>query len=816
MGDTVLTQGGSLIGRVTDLDGNGILAAEVELEPANDNGLTRAPSRNELLPPASSDATGFFSHSNLMPGEYRLTASAKNRLEHRRRQVILIEEGQEFDVGSLALGPGYEILGYVYDKTGEPLAGARIELTSSSLERTQRQSGNQVDGNRRGRDGTQGRQGRDRGGRGGFRPVSERTRSREDGSFGVDHLPSRLIDMEVSATGHLTYRQAGIDPSLGQVLTVQMEAGLTLRGIVLDEDSATPVTSYAAKLRRERDLPDEADAALAQVNTQDPQARSGRGRRGGDRGGRSGQRGRGGRDGRDGGRRGRGSWWNPNRIPDDLGDPEEHPDGEFAFDGLDEGIYRIDIASPDHHMVRSDPIELRRGVTNEILQIALSKGHVISGFVLDRHSGEPIVGAEVELMRVRESDPFQNMAAGNTAGDPNQTRGRGGRRGRGQDFARMARAFAGNEFSGERIIEVESGPNGAFEFPLSPPAKYFVVASSREYARSRTKDFELTGDQQGIKLELGHKASLEGLVTGIPVHREDPVQVLAISGIRSQNRVLAAEDGSYRFEELEPGDYVVRAFLGDARIYQQQLMRELFSSPDGQLPIDLSISEGQDATFNLLLEVPEVGNVKGRVLVNGEPVAGYRISLQALGESASNQPFGRGRGGRGGRGGGNLSDTSASDGGFSIDDVQSGEYSLRAQAPGGRRGGDIYKTNLIVQTGLDTELAVEIFIGNLEGTVTSDDNAPPVDLRGRVFVLPGATEVPENLRNFARTGILKTGSLSEGKFEVSEIPVGPALLVLRINGREDAAELINIQAARKTTIQVKAGQKKGDPKEEGK
>lgn len=366
-------------------------------------------------------------------------------------------------------------------------------------------------------------------------------------------------------------------------------------------------------------------------------------------------------------------------------------------------------------------------------------------------------------------------------------------------MSRFISAMQTNAPRGERIISVDSDAAGMFHFSLQAPAEYFLVASGKGYAKSQGEPFALTEDHAKIELQLGHKASLSGQIAGIRSDHHAAVHVLAFAGIRDQKSVLANADGSYRFDDLEPGDYYVRAVLGDPQTYRRQMIGDLFTQ-DTPPRFDLSLVEGQEAKLNLLLEVAKIGEVRGTIRVNGQPAAGYGINLVA-----SNAQNGRGR--RGFGGGRGLTATSDSRGEFRLRDIPVADYSLRVQPVGQRRGGDIHQQDIVVQIGLSTDVHIELFVGSIKGTVTAADGSPMEDLRGQVFILPGQTELPDNLREFAGEHPFSRISVSEGKFAADELRIGPALLVLRINGRKEVGSLIQILAGRETEVAVKAGAK---------
>ena len=52
----------------------------------------------------------------------------------------------------------------------------------------------------------------------------------------------------------------------------------------------------------------------------------------------------------------------PVAVPADVGPMVDRPDGRFAIGGLEEGLYTVGIASPDHRFAELGPVELRIGM----------------------------------------------------------------------------------------------------------------------------------------------------------------------------------------------------------------------------------------------------------------------------------------------------------------------------------------------------------------------------------------------------------------------------------------------------------------------
>src|SRR5262245_18009158 len=201
LGELVLNQGGELRGRVTDLDGNGLAAAELQLNPENANQLRFTRDRERLLAGATTDANGFFRCVNVPNGDWSVTAVAK-RHTVGRSPTFVIEEEQLVEIDDIRLGPGFEITGYVKSVQGQPIAKATVVMQSENRNR------NPGGGARTGPGADGGGRGGDRGGRGGGGGGGgpgggpggreHRTTTDEQGRFFLEHLPGASMRLETS------------------------------------------------------------------------------------------------------------------------------------------------------------------------------------------------------------------------------------------------------------------------------------------------------------------------------------------------------------------------------------------------------------------------------------------------------------------------------------------------------------------------------------------------------------------------------------------------------------------------------------------
>ena len=150
LGDLVLTNGGEILGRVTDLEGNAVPNATVRLAPENGNPMRMLRNRENLLADLTTDQNGYFRRPHAPVGDWSAGATAKMHTEGRSA-TFAVEEDQLVEVEDIRLGPGYEVTGYVRDSQGQPIAKADVVMSGQ---------GNQGQGNQGPRQSRPGRPGR--------------------------------------------------------------------------------------------------------------------------------------------------------------------------------------------------------------------------------------------------------------------------------------------------------------------------------------------------------------------------------------------------------------------------------------------------------------------------------------------------------------------------------------------------------------------------------------------------------------------------------------------------------------------------------
>jgi hypothetical protein len=352
-----------------------------------------------------------------------------------------------------------------------------------------------------------------------------------------------------------------------------------------------------------------------------------------------------------------------------------------------------------------------------------------------------------------------------------------------------------------------------------PRGTYRVQASARGFADERTEAFELLADRSGLELRLVPLGSIVGTVSGVSPGELGETRVGAVivpegdaGGLggmfgrgRGRNGFKTAEVaavGSYRIEAVEPGNYVVRSWVGSP----QQLMRDLAPQVlTGTLLPDIVVRGGAETRYDLALIRPAIGKVVGNVLHNGNPANGFRVELSRQDETGTALPEPGERGGPGGRRRGNwgrtFNATVNQNGAFSIDEVPEGIYQLRIS--GARRGGDLHEETVQVLGDVTTERSYSLQTSSLRGTITRDDGGDAKQLGGRISLLPNQTVVPEDLNAWLRQNPSFDARVVDGGFTFESIPPGSYLLVAQIRERERVSQMITVQGDQE--IRVAAG-----------
>jgi hypothetical protein len=287
--------------------------------------------------------------------------------------------------------------------------------------------------------------------------------------------------------------------------------------------------------------------------------------------------------------------------------------------------------------------------------------------------------------------------------------------------------------------------------------------------------FELRDDRHDLRLELAASASLEGRVLGIPPGRERAVRVVVLGGAATTRSVAVTVDGDFRFAALDPGDYVLCAFLGeDPRALEDRVLR-LLEAPDRGWSHRLTLAAGESQVRQVQLELPPTGSVRGTLTINGSPPSGCRIELQP------------------GDGSRRLSAVPDARGVFVLDEVLAQDYTVRVTvAADGRQ--EIHREDLRVTANATSQVDRDLRCGGLRGQVVASDGTPPELLEGRVYLLPGVDQAPVDLGAYARDHRVHELRVRGGGFGAEVLTAGAALVLVQIRGRAPLQRTIEISA----------------------
>lgn len=318
---------------------------------------------------------------------------------------------------------------------------------------------------------------------------SERTGA--DGRFAFGHAAVGRYSIEASAEGFRTSHDMGdvFVAAIGEIpVFVFLERGLRIVGRVTDAESGAPVHEFAARIRRTADSDDGATPD-AQINGSEAA-----------------------------------STW-PSATA--------HPGGSFAFEGLDDGSYTVEIRSRDHVEVCSQAIEIHRGMPAVQVDLRLQRGFQVQGTVRARIDGSPMDRAVVQLRAV------SNQPEGAVADSRNDTGPSGGKR-----------------------IEKRTDADGAFVLGSAGRGEYVLRVEAVGCAPFVSEVFTLDQYVADFSIELEALGNVVGHVTNVPTEGSDAAWVVARRTGTSTARVAKVDqEGRYALHGLEPGSYTVRCLI---------------------------------------------------------------------------------------------------------------------------------------------------------------------------------------------------------------------------------------------------------------
>lgn len=219
--------------------------------------------------------------------------------------------------------------------------------------------------------------------------------------------------------------------------------------------------------------------------------------------------------------------------------------GEYEFTDVEAGEYVVTSIVPGAALEEETTLEVGEGETLNA-DIAFG-GATLSGRVIDKAGGFGAPGVTLTVVPVKSSESGASFGGGNIGFQIVMESDTGG-----------GRSGMSIDVGGGSISTVKTDASGNFELKYLKPGEYSVEASGGSYTSGSIGPFDLTDgqDKDDLLIEVQKGAIIEGLIhSGETGDRLDKMPVrLNGSDLRE---MTVTEDGTYRFEGLEPGDYTI-------------------------------------------------------------------------------------------------------------------------------------------------------------------------------------------------------------------------------------------------------------------
>jgi protocatechuate 3,4-dioxygenase beta subunit len=490
----VLRRGLTVRGIVKDEAGRPLAGVEVQLSrpfefQSRRGGVSFSFIGPGTTPRKETGADGRFEFRGLKAGDYSLGANRRG-LVRASVDPVKVSEGRAAETIEITLKPGVTISGYVRDRAGAPAPGWYVSARPSG-----------------------------EGGGPAFGPGSPRTPepTGPDGAFVLEGLAEGAsYDLQLLGAAGLGSRRAGVAAPADDVEMSVTGSG-QIRGQVMDAESGRPVTDFQVSY-----APDAQGGMRVMF------------------------RGPGGRS--------RG-----------MGEPQPFhaEDGVFVLEEVPAGKWTVQATAAGYQKGSAASVTVEEGGAAEGVEVRLSKGGVVAGRVLESRTGRPVLDATVRA----------ELSGGGPGG-----------------MIRIGGGPAENEAS--------TDAEGKYELAGLAPGTWTLTASHPEWSET-TSSVELKEAPVTADIRLGRGGSVGGSVTagGRPVPGAQvglaPAGDAGMGMMRggpfgSEQGALTDEGGRFRFDRLTPGRYTLSASLRS----QSSAPAEVVLTGEESQDVALALAEG--------------------------------------------------------------------------------------------------------------------------------------------------------------------------------------------------------------------------------
>jgi len=234
------------------------------------------------------------------------------------------------------------------------------------------------------------------------------------------------------------------------------------------------------------------------------------------------------------------------------------PDGAFEYTGVPDGVYTIAIRAPAYAAVTISDVKVEEGQAFDLGEVVLQTGGIVSGTVVDSVSGDPLLGASVQI--VQGSSKFIKDAGSQTgSNDPLQ----------------------------------KTDNNGAFAFSHLKSGNLTLRVSHPGYVTRKIEKVnpDSADAAQNIRIELDQSGEIRGVVSDATGKAKASMSVF-LMGVKAggNQRTQTDRQGRFRFSGVGAGTYKLKAHqFGKGNQATEQAEKTVEMEPGQRVDVRLQL-----------------------------------------------------------------------------------------------------------------------------------------------------------------------------------------------------------------------------------